>query len=224
MVLHEAYSQLPSSSAASLRWGWRLSTMFSVYSALPSIQFLSASSQAFWMPFHLVASRGLTFFCLVNYQKSYICCSRQYSLTVSWPRRFKNHLRINSIDSLHRLNIREVHRGQGVNEDINSRKTDTTSSSSIPHPRLHSNIRFAVSETSRPGINVVRTEVNGTTTSKVILEENEENEANDQLKRTDSKVWSSATITEENLHVPPILFLYYSFQWVDRSSDRGILI
>jgi len=93
---------------------------------------------------------------------------------------------INSLLTM--LNVREVHHGRGVNEDINSRKTDTTSSSSTPRPRLHSNIRFAVSESTRPGINVVRTNINGTTTSKVILEDNEEKEANDQLKRIDSKV------------------------------------
>jgi len=79
------------------------------------------------------------------------------------------------------LNVREVHHGQGVNGDINSRKTDTTSSSSIPH--LRSSIRFAGAE-SKPGINI-RTNVNGTSTSKVILEDNE---ANDYHKRTDIKV------------------------------------
>ena len=46
-----------------------------------------------------------------------------------------------------------------------------------------------MSESTRPGINVVRTNVNGTTTSKVILEDNEgESEAKDQLKRTDGEV------------------------------------
>jgi len=91
---------------------------------------------------------------------------------------------INSL--LTTLNVREVHHGRGVNEDINSRKTESTSSSSIPH--LRSNIRFAVAESTRPGINVVRTNINGTTTSKVVLEDNEDSEANDHRKRTDSKV------------------------------------
>ena len=59
----------------------------------------------------------------------------------------------------------------------------------MPRPRQRSTIRFAVAaESTRPGINVVRTNVNGTTTSKVILEDNEENEAKDHRKRTDSKV------------------------------------
>lgn len=57
----------------------------------------------------------------------------------------------------------------------------------MPGPRLHSNIRFAAPE-SKPGISVVRTNINGTTTSKVILEDTEINEADDHRKRTDSQV------------------------------------
>lgn len=140
-------------------------------------------------PFILLQAKVCLFFCLVNFQNAlYLLLSQTVfinSLLTMWV---QNHLRVNFINLSHRLNVREVHHGRGVNEDINSRKTDTTSSSSVPRPR-HSNIRFAVSESTRPGINVVRTNVNGTTTSKVILEDNEgESEAKDQLKRTDGEV------------------------------------
>ena len=140
------------------------------------------------MPFHLVASKGLSFFCLVNYQKaSYLLLPNSIHQQSLDHVGSKNSHQSNYINLHHRLNVREAHHGRGVNEDINSRKTDTTSSSSV-QPRHRSNIRFAVAaESTKPGINVVRTNINGTTTSKVILEDNEANEANDHRKRADSK-------------------------------------
>lgn len=50
----------------------RVTTLYNTFSVcsafLPSIQFISAPSEAFWMPFHLVASKGLFVFCLVNFK------------------------------------------------------------------------------------------------------------------------------------------------------------
>ena len=56
-------------------------------------------------------------------------------------------VRANPINLPHRLNVREIHQGQGVNEEDDiSGITDTASSSSVP--RLHSNIRFATESKS----------------------------------------------------------------------------
>lgn len=100
----------------------------------------------------------------------------QYSLTLSCACRFKgaSHWYGKNCILIHpyRLNVRQVHQGQGVNGDISSRKTDTTSSSSIPEPHpINSNIRFAAAE-SKPGIDIrTNSDANDTTNNnKLILD------------------------------------------------------
>ncbi|KAF8158350.1 hypothetical protein B0H34DRAFT_708387 [Crassisporium funariophilum] len=80
---------------------------------------------------------------------------------------------INSLLAM--LNSREIHQGQGVNEeDVTSRRTNSTSFSSSGPGRINSNVRFDVVD-SKPIINigVTRTTENDNTTSKVVYDDDE---------------------------------------------------
>ncbi|KAF8809559.1 hypothetical protein BYT27DRAFT_7187875 [Phlegmacium glaucopus] len=90
---------------------------------------------------------------------------------------------INSLLAM--LNARKVHQGRGVNEeDITSRKTATTSSSSVS--RISSNIRFAVAE-SKSGITAqVKGANDNGTTSRPFLHDEEAHGCHKQAAKCDN--------------------------------------